>query len=129
MIDVPGLEVELAERACFPREKAYGEGLMPAGVAALERLGVRVSGAPFRGVRYHLGDETALGLFPAAGQMPAAGRGIRRRRLDAALFRTAAGCLGVRARSEDCWWKAQHSAPGWWWRPTARTRCCGTSWL
>jgi hypothetical protein len=33
-----GLEVALAERACFPREKACGEGLMPAGVAALKRF-------------------------------------------------------------------------------------------
>ena len=35
-----GLSVELFERGHFPREKACGEGLMPAGVAVLERLGL-----------------------------------------------------------------------------------------
>ncbi len=50
-----GLQVELFERGHFPREKPCGEGLMPAGVAVLNRLGVgeAVGGAPFYGVRYH----------------------------------------------------------------------------
>ena len=48
-----GRSVVLLDRSAFPREKACGEGLMPAGVAALARLGVNVSGAPFRGVRYN----------------------------------------------------------------------------
>src|SRR5215471_8789653 len=53
-----GLSVELFERGRFPKEKACGEGLMPAGVGVLERLGVAeaVGGAPFYGVRYHFGD-------------------------------------------------------------------------
>ncbi len=33
-----GLQVELFERGHFPREKPCGEGLMPAGVAVLNRL-------------------------------------------------------------------------------------------
>jgi len=44
-----GLSVELFERAHFPREKPCGEGLMPAGVAAIERLGLNArAGAPFQ---------------------------------------------------------------------------------
>src|SRR5207253_1881078 len=35
-----GYSVVLVERSSFPREKPCGEGLMPAGVAALERLGI-----------------------------------------------------------------------------------------
>src|SRR5258708_23320140 len=35
-----GMQVELFERGHFPREKPCGEGLMPAGVAVLNRLGV-----------------------------------------------------------------------------------------
>lgn len=84
-----GLEVELLERGTYPREKACGEGLMPAGVAALGRLGVEVEGARFRGVRYHLGALEAAGAFPRAAGTPAYGLGIRRRVLDEALFRAA----------------------------------------
>ena len=35
-----GLEVLLLDRARFPRDKACGEGLLPAGVAALAELGL-----------------------------------------------------------------------------------------
>ena len=35
-----GISTELFERGSFPKEKVCGEGLMPAGVAALERLGL-----------------------------------------------------------------------------------------
>jgi hypothetical protein len=34
------LQVELFEHCHFPREKPCGEGLMPAGVAVLNRLGL-----------------------------------------------------------------------------------------
>ena len=40
MLGRRGLAVELFERGRFPREKPCGEGLMPAGVAALDRLGL-----------------------------------------------------------------------------------------
>jgi flavin-dependent dehydrogenase len=50
-----GLTVELFEAKRFPREKPCGEGIMPAGVAVLERLGLRsaVGGRPLASVRYH----------------------------------------------------------------------------
>lgn len=96
-----GLTVELFERARFPREKPCGEGLMPAGVAVLQRLGLAnaVGGAPFYGVRYHFGDRTAEGRFPETPGMPVAGRGQRRKHLDDVLFRAAAATPGVAAQT------------------------------
>lgn len=92
-----GLTVELFERGRFPKEKPCGEGLMPAGVAVLQRLGLAeaVSGAPFYGVRYHFGGLTAEGRFPKAAGFPDAGRGQRRRYLDQVLFQAAANTPGV----------------------------------
>ncbi len=94
-----GLSVELLERARFPREKPCGEGLMPAGVAALRRLGVdgAVQGAPFYGIRYHFGRQIAEGSFPAQNSRPALGMGLRRLHFDQALFRIAAETPGVEA--------------------------------
>jgi flavin-dependent dehydrogenase len=88
-----GFEVEVYERAQFPREKPCGEGLMPAGVGVLERLGLAADagGAPFCGVRYHFGARTAEGRFPDT-----AGRGLRRKHLDHLLLQTAASTPGVR---------------------------------
>jgi 2-polyprenyl-6-methoxyphenol hydroxylase-like FAD-dependent oxidoreductase len=96
-----GLAVEIFERSQFPREKPCGEGLMPAGVAALERLGLgeAVGGAPFYGVRYHFGDEIAVGRFPELAGVPLAGRAQRRRHLDHVLFQAAANTPGVTAHS------------------------------
>jgi menaquinone-9 beta-reductase len=92
-----GLQVELFERYCFPKEKPCGEGLMPAGVAVLNRLGVgeMVGGAPFYGVRYHFGNHVTEGRFPQTGGIPVSGRGQRRKHLDGVLFRTAANTPGV----------------------------------
>jgi len=94
-----GLSVELFERERFPREKPCGEGLMPAGVAVLDRLGLReaVGGAPFYGVRYHFGDQTAEGRFPSIAGLPAAGYSQRRKYLDQVLFSAAASTPGVTA--------------------------------
>src|SRR5690242_9091424 len=49
-----GCSVALFEKAAFPREKPCGEGIMPAGVAALERIGLlqAVGGQRFTGIRY-----------------------------------------------------------------------------
>jgi len=96
-----GLRVELFERAQFPREKPCGEGLMPAGVAALSRLGLReaAGGVPFRGIRYHLSGHTAEGPFPAIPGFPATGLGQRRFHLDRVLFEAAAATPGVRAQT------------------------------
>ncbi len=92
-----GFSVEVFERARFPREKPCGEGLMPAGVAALERLSVpiRRDGAAFIGIRYRWGAQVAEGRFPRVAGLPDAGRGIRRRDLDQALAERAAATPGV----------------------------------
>ena len=75
-------------------DKACGEGLMPAAVDALERLGVALpTGRPFVGIRYV--DATRTDLC-ADGDFPGrAGRGVRRTALHAALLERAQAA-GVR---------------------------------
>ncbi len=92
-----GYSVVLVERNCFPREKPCGEGLMPAGVLALERLGIDTAplGPEFRGIRYHFDGRLTEGCFPQLRAEAARGRGIRRRELDAALAELAAKTPGV----------------------------------
>ena len=92
-----GFSVELFERGEFPKEKACGEGLMPGGVAVLQRLGLAeaVGGAPFHGVRFHVGGLVAEGRFPRVPHMPATGYGQRRSHLDHVLFQAAAATPGV----------------------------------
>jgi 2-polyprenyl-6-methoxyphenol hydroxylase-like FAD-dependent oxidoreductase len=97
-----GLRVELFERGEFPREKPCGEGLMPAGVAVLERLGLAgsIGGARFHGVRYHFDAQVATGRFPSGHGMPTEGLAQRRAVLDQALFEAAATTPGVRAHTQ-----------------------------
>ena len=96
-----GYSVQLLERGQFPKEKPCGEGMMPAGVAVLERLGLAeaIGGAPFFGVRYHFGKYMVAGSFPRARGVPIAGRGQRRKHLDRTLFETAAATPGVKAHT------------------------------
>lgn len=93
-----GLAVELFERATFPREKPCGEGLMPAGVAVLQRWGLAeaVGGAPFYGVRYHAGGKMIEGRFPNQAGLPSAGLGQRRWVMDRVLLEHAAATSGVK---------------------------------
>ncbi len=99
MLGRAGLAVELYERGHFPKEKACGEGLMPAGVGVLARLGLAgaAGGAPFNGVRYYAGAAVAAGRFPAVAGRVAQGRGQRRLHLDGMLFAAAAATPGVTA--------------------------------
>jgi len=96
-----GLTVELFEQGRFPKEKPCGEGLMPAGVAVLERMDLAeaVGGAPFYGVRYHFDHRVVEGRFPRTEGMPTAGRGQRRKHLDQVLFEAAAATTGVLVHS------------------------------
>jgi 2-polyprenyl-6-methoxyphenol hydroxylase-like FAD-dependent oxidoreductase len=96
-----GLGVVVLERRDWPRDKACGEGLMPSGLHALERLGVRSlidpeECAPFCGVRYVQED----GSFAEArfAEATGGGMGIRRVALTAALLQRARD-LGVQLRS------------------------------
>jgi len=85
-----GLEVIAVDRAHAPIDKACGEGVMPAGLAALRALGVLAHldlsrTAPIRGIRYLNEDGTSVaGALPHGG-----GLGIRRVALSAALFARA----------------------------------------
>ena len=71
MLGRAGLTVELYDSHRFPREKPCGEGLMPAGVAVLERLRLldAVGGRRLSGVRYTGFGLRAESAFPdVAGQ-------------------------------------------------------------
>ena len=92
-----GFRVVVLDHAVFPRWKACGEGLLPHGVAVLDRLGVSVPGvAPLCGIRFRVGGAAAWLPFPR-------GRGLAVSRyvLDQAI-RARASVLGaefVRARA------------------------------
>lgn len=90
-----GLAVVVVERRRPPLDKACGEGLMPAAVAALARLGVALPrrSMPFSGIGYRLGELHAEADFPGG----ACGLGARRTELSAALL-AAAEAAGVELR-------------------------------
>ena len=96
-----GLSVVLLEREALPHDKACGEGVMPAGLAVLDRLEARTripadAASPFRGIRYVQEDGTSVeGELPGGG-----GLGIRRTALSRALLETArAAGVDVRDRT------------------------------
>ena len=98
-----GLSVELYEAKRFPREKPCGEGIMPAGVAVLDRLGLRdaVGGRPIASVRYHGFGLTAEAGFPVgADGTPPVALGQRRWLLDQTLLAAARATPGVRVFEE-----------------------------
>jgi menaquinone-9 beta-reductase len=93
-----GLTVTVCEPRAAPIDKACGEGLMPAALQALDRLGVRMDGRSFVGIRY-LDDERTVEHRFAGGS----GMGVRRTALTHALA-VRAGELGATvepARVED----------------------------
>ena len=84
-----GLSVVVVERRDFPPDKACGEGVLPPGVKALERLGIasrfdRSTSFPFAGIRFIQEDGSS-----AESRMPSKGIGIRRTVLVEALARRA----------------------------------------
>lgn len=81
-----GLKTVVLERETFPRDKACGEGIMPAGVKALAELGVlplinRDQYSKFIGIRYVQEDGTEV----SANFRDGYGLGIRRTALSLAL--------------------------------------------
>jgi flavin-dependent dehydrogenase len=85
-----GVSVVVVEKAAFPRDKPCGEGLLPHGLALLERLGcgdlpAHCGGQPFVGILYHCHGVVARGDFEGGG----VGRGVRRRYLDLAMQQRA----------------------------------------
>ena len=80
-----GLRVMVADGKQPPIDKACGEGLMPDGLAALERLGLQLplrEAYPFRGIRFCSRALSADALFPAGSCGLAARRTILHRRHD-----------------------------------------------
>ena len=84
-----GLEVVVVEAHPQRRDKACGEGLMPAALRHLQRLGIDPPGAEIRGIRYVDGRHDAMAAFDHGP-----GRGVRRTALSDAL-EARAGALGV----------------------------------
>lgn len=105
-----GLSCVVLERAQAPVDKACGEGLMPAGLEALERLGARSliaadECAPFTAIRYVQED----GRF-VEGELPApGGLGIRRVALADALYRRAVA-VGAQVRTSCTVLGVEHEA-------------------
>ena len=92
-----GLDVLVLEQRTLPADKACGEGLMPAGVDALDALGAlaripEADRAPFRAIRWIDEDGAA-----AEARLAAPGLGIRRVGLSAALA-AAARAAGAEVR-------------------------------
>lgn len=90
-----GRAAALIERASFPRRKACGEGVLPAGVAVLRDLGVygeaAALGRALLGVGYTTrGGRRAIGRFPGGP-----GLAVPREDLDHLLLRRAAAASGV----------------------------------
>jgi len=86
-----GLDVLVLEKGTLPSDKACGEGLLPAGVRALEALGALalvapLDRAPIQAIRWIDGEVSAEARFPGEG-----GLGIRRTALSAALLARARG--------------------------------------
>ncbi|MEI9976241.1 MAG: NAD(P)/FAD-dependent oxidoreductase [Ignavibacteriota bacterium] len=88
-----GLTVAVADARRPPIDSACGEGILPAGIAALEHLGVPLDasdGLPFRGIRFLEAGASVEAPFSSAH-----GVGIRRTRLHQLLVGRASQ-LGVR---------------------------------
>ncbi len=100
-----GHPVTVVERSRPPIDKACGEGILPAGVAALERLGVSLlpaHGFPIRGILFRSGEFSAKAAFPSA-----CGLGLRRTRLHELLVGRAEQ-LGIRME-----WGDLHESRDW----------------
>ena len=80
-----GLDVVLCEPRPYPIDKSCGEGLMPAALDSLKRLGVdRPQGKPFRGIAITSSGATAVGEFSDGH-----GLGVRRTELSRVLHARA----------------------------------------
>ncbi|HWY41901.1 MAG TPA: NAD(P)/FAD-dependent oxidoreductase [Candidatus Sulfotelmatobacter sp.] len=82
-----GLRVTVADGGDAPGDKACGEGILPTGLSALERLGIALDsaeGRAFRGIRFVNARTSADAVFPSRP-----GLGMRRIALHRQLARAA----------------------------------------
>jgi flavin-dependent dehydrogenase len=82
-----GLDITVLDSCVPPIDKPCGEGLMPDGVAALEKLGVTVPAIeayPFRGIRFVSGGLSAEAVFPYGFAL-----GVRRTNLHGVMLEHA----------------------------------------
>ncbi len=98
-----GVSVVVLERGSWPRDKVCGEGVMPTGVAVLDRLGVLPLIAPaqcrpFRGIDWLNVAGAGVGGDFAQG----AGLAIRRTGLSDALVRRAKQLDGIALWARAC---------------------------
>ena len=89
-----GIDVAVWERREGVLDKACGEGLMPAAVAALDDLGVGVPGMRLEGIDYLDGHRHARARFPTDEGAAGHGLGVRRTALHEAL-REAVAAAGI----------------------------------
>ena len=93
-----GLDALVLERRALPADKACGEGILPAGVRALDAMGARslldpAGWSPLRAIRWVQED----GSSAEAALPPPGGMGVRRLALSAALL-ARARALGAEVR-------------------------------
>lgn len=107
-----GRPVALIDRASFPRRKACGEGILPAGVEVLRELGVyeeaAALGRPFRGVSYTTRDGRETRCRFPDGE----GLAMPREELDHLLLRRAAIAPGVRVLENSAARGIEHANGG-----------------
>jgi 2-polyprenyl-6-methoxyphenol hydroxylase-like FAD-dependent oxidoreductase len=98
-----GVRTVVLEKASFPRDKPCGEGLMPGGVAVLERIGVDLGCEGFpqlAGITFRTPDGgSAFGAFRSGPELPDHGFGVRRVRFDALLAERAATTPNVEIKT------------------------------
>jgi menaquinone-9 beta-reductase len=83
-----GFRVVVADGSIPPIDKACGEGFLPDGVAALERLGIQIpadEGWTFRGIRFWSGARSVDAHFPESN----CGLAVRRTSLHRAMLQRA----------------------------------------
>jgi geranylgeranyl reductase family protein len=88
-----GVDVTIVDRASFPRDKVCGDGLTPRAVAAMDRMGLALTGesfAPANGLRTYGAGGTVIDLpWPRLRSWPDVGFVARRADFDHLLVRRA----------------------------------------
>ena len=102
-LGLAGQRVVVIERGSWPRDKICGEGVMPSGVAVLDRLGISAHIAPDQSLPFRgIGWIDAQGVRLEADFASGAGLGIRRTGLSEALVCRATEIDGIDLWERSC---------------------------